>query len=95
MQRIRYLIAYDIRNPKRLRQVAAVVKGYGTRLQYSLFICDLDLGELTCLRFDLREVMNSSVDSVAILPLGFGYDFAKFEFLGPRPVLPIDGPRIV
>ncbi len=36
-----YLVAYDIREPKRLRQVAKICKDYGIRVEYSVFECDL------------------------------------------------------
>ncbi|MDR0535374.1 MAG: CRISPR-associated endonuclease Cas2, partial [Puniceicoccales bacterium] len=34
--RRRYLVCYDIANPKRLRRVARLLEGFGTRLQYSV-----------------------------------------------------------
>jgi CRISPR-associated protein Cas2 len=36
-----HLVAYDVRNPKRLRRVAKVCEGYGIRVEYSVFECDL------------------------------------------------------
>ncbi len=36
------LIAYDIRDDKRLRRVAGVCEDFGLRVQYSLFECHLD-----------------------------------------------------
>jgi len=42
MSRIRYLVSYDISNPKRLRKVARSLEGFGVRLQYSVFECPLD-----------------------------------------------------
>ena len=38
MARRRFLIAYDICDPKRLRQVCKTMEEYGERLQYSVFI---------------------------------------------------------
>lgn len=35
----RWIIAYDVAKPKRLRQVAKHLEGVGTRLQYSVFEC--------------------------------------------------------
>jgi CRISPR-associated protein Cas2 len=37
--RHRYIVAYDIRDEVRLRRVHDVVRGYGIRLQYSVFLC--------------------------------------------------------
>ena len=36
-----YLVCYDIRDPKRLRRVNKVIKGYGESWQYSVFFCVL------------------------------------------------------
>ena len=36
--RRRWIVAYDIRDPKRLRKVYEVVRDHGDRLQYSVFI---------------------------------------------------------
>jgi CRISPR-associated protein Cas2 len=41
MARRRYLVAYDIRDDRRLRSIAGCMEGYGTRIQYSVFVCDL------------------------------------------------------
>lgn len=35
----RWIIAYDIAEPKRLRSIAKHLEGVGTRLQYSVFEC--------------------------------------------------------
>ncbi len=39
------LVAYDISNPKRLRQVARICEDYGVRVQYSIFECRLEEAE--------------------------------------------------
>ena len=36
-----HLVAYDIRTPKRLRQVAKICEDFGIRVEYSVFECDL------------------------------------------------------
>lgn len=97
MERVRYLVAYDIRDDDRLRAVAHVVKGYGYRLQYSVFVCDLSFREVLALKSDLRQVMNQAVDSVALINLGDpatrGTDC--FEFMGWRRYdLPDDEPFV-
>lgn len=46
MARRRYLISYDISDPKRLRSTFNLMKGYGKWLQYSVFVCDLSKAEL-------------------------------------------------
>jgi CRISPR-associated protein Cas2 len=70
MARQRYLVAYDIRDPVRLRRVHATMRGYGFALQYSVFICDLDFVEKVGLRVDLGDIINAGCDSVALVRLG-------------------------
>lgn len=95
MHRNRYLVAYDIRDPRRLYRVHKTVCGFGSRLQYSVFVCDLTVGELCDLRMQLSAVMHLSEDSAMFVPLGEGYDPSCFEFLGPRPALPRGGSAII
>jgi CRISPR-associated protein Cas2 len=54
MARRRFLVAYDIRDDRRLRSVATCVEGYGERIQYSVFICDLSDMEMVSLRTDIE-----------------------------------------
>jgi len=94
MSRRRHLIAYDIREPSRLRRICKLMEAHGERLQYSVFICDLTRSELTRLRAGAEKVMNLSVDSVVIIDLG-NVDGARFTFVGHREQLPERGDQIV
>lgn len=69
-ERTRYLLAYDISDPRRLRHVHAVAKTYGYPLQYSLFVCDLDDVELVKLERDLAAVIAQRADRISIFDLG-------------------------
>lgn len=74
------------------------MKGYGERLQYSVFLSDLAPVELVRLRRDLRERMNEQHDSVVIIDLGDAGSRAmqRFEFIGTQREFPDDeGPRVV
>jgi CRISPR-associated endonuclease Cas2 len=95
MNRERYLVAYDICDPKRLRQVHGIVLGAGSPVQYSVFVCDLTYGELLSLKTALRRVINGGTDSVMFVPLGAGYDSSCFQFMGVTPSLPSGGTTIV
>ena len=64
MSRRRYLVAYDIRDDRRLRAVANCTEGYGDRIQFSVFVCDLSDTEKFAMRADLESRMNQSEDSV-------------------------------
>ena len=64
MARRRYLIAYDIRDPQRLRRICKLMEAHGERLQYSVFICDLSRGELAQLTTRSGQVPWSGVAGV-------------------------------
>jgi CRISPR-associated protein Cas2 len=70
MSRIRYLVSYDICDPKRLRQVARTLEGFGVRLQYSVFECPLDGLKLANLKAELQDLLNHDEDQVLFVSLG-------------------------
>ena len=63
-----HLISYDVRDPKRLRRVAKILEGYGTRLQYSVFRCRLDERTLEKLHWELNQVL-ADEDDLLVMPL--------------------------
>lgn len=95
MARRRYLVAYDIREDRRLRNVAGCMEGYGARIQYSVFVCDLSEQEAILMRGDLELRMKSSEDSVMIIDLGRAGDSTRFLFLGHHEKLPSSDAVIV
>lgn len=97
MARRRYLVAYDIREPKRLRQVHKTMKAYGYALQYSVFICDLDGTEKILMRQALGEVIHHVLDSVVVVDLGDAKvrGVECIEFMGTVHALPVQGSRII
>jgi CRISPR-associated protein Cas2 len=88
MARRRYLVAYDIREDKRLRTIASCMEGYGERIQYSVFVCDLSEQEAILMRGDLEDRMKPSEDSIMVIDLGRASDSARFLFLGRHEKLP-------
>lgn len=68
--RTRYLLAYDISDPRRLRRVHEVAKTFGYPLQYSIFVCDLDEMEFVGLRKQLSGTIHHSEDRISIFDLG-------------------------
>ncbi|MGH3979701.1 MAG: CRISPR-associated endonuclease Cas2, partial [Pseudonocardiaceae bacterium] len=62
MARRRYLMAYDIAEPARLRRFCTLMEDHGERLQYSVFLCDLSVAELAELEGRVTEVMNLAED---------------------------------
>lgn len=95
MARRRYLVAYDIRDERRLRGIAVCMEGYGSRIQYSVFLCDLSDQQRVQLRCDIEILMKMSEDSVMIIDLGAAGDLSRFVFLGPRETLPVAGAVII
>jgi CRISPR-associated protein Cas2 len=93
MARRRYLVAYDIREDRRLRNIATCMEGYGERIQYSVFVCDLSDQEAVIMRGDVEARMKQSEDSVMIIDLGRAGDSSRFLFLGHHERLP--GPSAV
>lgn len=88
--RLRYLLTYDIRDPKRLRRVHKLAKAWGDPLQYSVFVCDLTKVELVEMRRHLIELMKLDEDSVSVFDLGppDGRGLKCIEFIGTRRALP-------
>ncbi len=65
-QKLWYLVAYDVRDAKRLRDVANHLEGYGERLQFSVFRCRLTERELERLRWELTKKMEREDDLLVI-----------------------------
>ena len=95
MARRRYLIAYDIADPVRLRRICTLMEDHGERLQYSVFLCDLSLAERAELEEAVVRIMNLVDDSVVQIDLGPVAVPAWIRSLGRPRRLPVSGPRIV
>jgi|UniRef100_A0A7C1G3D5 CRISPR-associated protein Cas2 len=63
-----HLVTYDVRDDRRLRQVAQLLSGYGERLQYSVFRCRLNAIELERLLWELGQVL-AEEDNLLVIPL--------------------------
>jgi len=64
-----YLLAYDIRNPRRLRQVHAFMKKKGVALQRSVFLVRTDKEGLTDIRAGIRQRAHGRKDDVRLYPV--------------------------
>lgn len=69
-KRRRYLICYDIADPKRLRHVAKVCESFASRIQFSVFEAALSSLMLAKLRAQLHEVINHDWDQIIFVDLG-------------------------
>ena len=65
-----YVVTYDIADPKRLRAVFKLMRGYGDHLQLSVFYCELNLRERVQLQDRLEQILKPSADQVLFLNLG-------------------------
>lgn len=67
---IRYIVSYDISDPKRLRLVHKTMLGYGEPLQYSVFCCDLSASARIMLIAALSEIIDHREDQVMLIDIG-------------------------
>ena len=66
----RYIVSYDISDPKRLRQVYKTLRGYGEHLQFSVFRCDLSERQRVVLGGLLSDIIDHDEDQVMYVRLG-------------------------
>lgn len=87
------LITYDISledtaGKTRLRQIAKLCEDYGTRVQYSVFECDIDPAQWVELKKGLLEIYAPNTDSLRFYHLGSKWR-GKVEHHGAKPALDI------
>lgn len=69
MNRTLYLIAYDIRDDRRLNRVRNFLKGYSTGGQKSVYECFLTEGELRFITSKLKRLIREDEDRVHIFTM--------------------------
>lgn len=60
------VVSYDIPSDRRRGRLANLLKDYGVRVQYSVFECRLEVGQLERLRKSLTREVKSSEDSIRL-----------------------------
>jgi len=80
-------VSYDVSDPKRLRMLNKILKGFGEGLHYSVFRCDLTKKGRVELVGCIKEIINHSEDRVMIVDLGpvGGAVENRVTFLGKKP----------
>ena len=68
--RNRYLVCYDVSEPRRLERTHKKMHGFGDPVQYSVFICDLSPKERVLLEEALTGVLNLKEDRALIVDVG-------------------------
>ncbi|MGO1593855.1 MAG: CRISPR-associated endonuclease Cas2 [Ancrocorticia sp.] len=66
----RLLIAYDVDDDRRRTRLSNMLKSYGDRIQYSVFIIDCAATRRLDLENDLQILMDPECDSVLICDVG-------------------------
>ncbi len=66
---MKWVIAYDICDPRRLQRVAKVLKDYGVRVQKSVFEAELSAREQAKVASRLRREIDPDLDGVKFYPL--------------------------
>ena len=89
--RHRYLVCYDVADPKRLTRTYKKMNGFGEAVQYSVFICDLSAKEKVILEQDLTDILNFKEDRVMIVDVGptEGRGQESFQTIGKAQELPM------
>ena len=59
-----YVISYDIPDNRRRNQLAKVLKGFGTRVQYSVFEAHLTASQFEQMKHAVERVIDTDEDSV-------------------------------
>jgi CRISPR-associated protein Cas2 len=91
-QPLRYLIAYDIRDPKRLMRVHRFLRRQGLPVQYSVFTAQLTQRKLLRVMEGLDRIIEPRADDVRIYPLPTRLDARLLgRQMFPDDVLLLDG----
>ena len=88
--RNRFLVCYDVSDPKRLVRTYKKMNGCGEPAQYSVFICDLSPKERVLLEEALTEMLNLKEDRALIVDMGpsEGRGNESFTLLGNAREMP-------
>lgn len=88
------VVSYDVVNDRRRAKVHKMLKNFGTRVQYSVFECQLDAKELKRLQKRLRPLIDLKEDSLRFYQL-CEVCLPKAEVMGVGEVTQVKAYRIV
>lgn len=91
-----YLVCYDISDDRRLARVAKAMRGFGDRIQYSVFECQFTEADLVRCRTTLGSLIHHKEDQVLFVHLGptEGRGDRVITSLG-RAYSTLDGPCLI
>ncbi len=90
MSQIYVVVAYDIEDDRRRTRVARILEGYGERVQYSVFECEIEERHLQRLVRSLERVMRPG-DAIRIYRMPRSR--ADVLILGGKQM--IESPRVI
>jgi len=79
------VVSYDITDDRRRRRIFKLMEGYGSRVQYSVFECELNPVQVKELRGKLKKLMAPRQDSVRFYVL-CADDVRRVVCLGGLPL---------
>ena len=93
------LVTYDVNTmdkagARRLRKVAKACLDYGHRVQNSVFECELSEVQLCLLKHALKEIIDSSSDSIRIYYLNRNLA-RRVEVIGVETALDFDSAMLI
>ena len=97
MGRILFLVAYDVRDPKRLRSIHQKLKGFGAALQFSVFQCELTPTEKQLMLSEISGIIHHGEDRVLVINVGRrrGRGKRAIQVLGRQHLPPEAGPLVI
>ena len=97
MARSTYIVCYDISDDRRRYRIAEICRGYGDRIQYSVFQANLTRSERHTMAARLRDELKHDEDQVLFINLGpaEGRAAGAITAIGRLHHPPDDGPVIV
>jgi CRISPR-associated protein Cas2 len=76
-----YDIAKDDNGPKRLRKISKLLEKYGSRVQYSVFECEITPADEKLLINKINKIIDDTQDTIRIYYLGNNYK-SKIKTIG-------------
>lgn len=79
-----YLICYDVVDDYRRNKISQVLEGYGLRVQWSVFECELTKKQCQTLQSKLTRYLNEGEDQVRFYPVS-AHHWRNVLILGVQP----------
>ncbi|PSO85417.1 MAG: CRISPR-associated endonuclease Cas2 [Cyanobacteria bacterium QS_5_48_63] len=79
-----YLICYDVVDDYRRNKISQVLEGYGLRVQWSVFECELTKKQCQTLQSKLTRYLNEGEDQVRFYPVS-AHNWRNALILGVQP----------